>query len=63
MLRDSNRDVTKEHLSQLKYLEAVLKESMRLCPVVPMTGRIITEDMQLSMYYLFIIKINLIHYI
>ncbi|XP_047512614.1 cytochrome P450 4V2-like isoform X1 [Pieris napi] len=45
---DSNRDVTKDDLPRLKYIEMVLKETMRLCPGVPYSTRVITEDVQLK---------------
>ena len=46
-----DRDVDKTDLSKLVYLEAVLKETMRLYPVVPVIGRITDTDVKLSKYY------------
>ncbi|CAG9569441.1 unnamed protein product [Danaus chrysippus] len=49
---DDDRDVTKEDLSKLVYLEAVIKESIRLYPTVAFTGRNIEEDVKLRNYTL-----------
>ncbi|XP_050669484.1 cytochrome P450 4C1-like isoform X2 [Leptidea sinapis] len=45
---DSDRDVTKADLSKLVYIDAVLKETSRYVPVVPLIGRVSTEDVQLK---------------
>ncbi|CAF4912170.1 unnamed protein product [Pieris macdunnoughi] len=45
---ESDRDVEKADLTNLKYIDAVLKETIRQCPVAPFTGRLITEDIQLK---------------
>jgi cytochrome P450 len=37
-----------EKLNQLKYLELVMKESMRLFPVAPFVARELTEDVILG---------------
>ncbi|XP_045780382.1 cytochrome P450 4C1-like [Maniola jurtina] len=44
---DDDRDVTKQDLSQLVYLEAVLKETMRYYPIVPVTARRLDRDVKL----------------
>ncbi|CAH2236848.1 jg12309 [Pararge aegeria aegeria] len=44
---DDDRDVTKQDLSQLVYLEAVLKETMRIYPIVPVTARRLDKDVKL----------------
>lgn len=44
---NDDRDVTKEDLSKLVYLDAVIKESIRLYPTVALTGRDIEEDLKL----------------
>ncbi|VVC90275.1 unnamed protein product, partial [Leptidea sinapis] len=43
-----DRDVTKQDLSQLVYTEAVLKESMRIYPIVPVTARMLDKDVKLK---------------
>ncbi|XP_050670434.1 cytochrome P450 4V2-like, partial [Leptidea sinapis] len=45
---DIDRDVSKEDLAKLKYIEAVLKETTRYCPVGPITGRKLLSDVQLK---------------
>ncbi|XP_063834694.1 cytochrome P450 4C1-like [Ostrinia nubilalis] len=52
VLGDSDRDVEKHDLSQLVYLEAVLKESLRLYPIVPVLGRRLDKNVQLKNYTL-----------
>ena len=45
---ESNRPATTEDLTKLKYLECVIKESLRLCPPVPMVGRTVEEDTEVG---------------
>ncbi|XP_028158646.1 cytochrome P450 4V2-like [Ostrinia furnacalis] len=49
---DSDRDVEKHDLSQLVYLEAVLKESMRMYTIVPVLARRLDRNVQLKNYTL-----------
>ncbi|XP_041985201.1 cytochrome P450 4C1-like [Aricia agestis] len=44
---DDDRDASKHDLSQLVYLEAVLKESMRIYPIVPVIARALDKDVKL----------------
>nr|XP_034837117.1 cytochrome P450 4C1-like [Maniola hyperantus] len=44
---NEDRDVTKQDLSQLVYLEAVLKESMRIYPIAPIIARKLHQDIKL----------------
>jgi len=48
---DSN-DITEEKLGEFKYLEKVIKESLRRYPSVPIIGRVLEEDITLGGYYL-----------
>ncbi|XP_065368964.1 probable cytochrome P450 313a4 [Calliphora vicina] len=46
---DDNTDITLEQVDQLMYLEMVLNETLRVCPVVPMVFRKVSnEDLTLS---------------
>ena len=57
-LRAEIYDVTKgdklqvKHLSSLKYLDGVVKETLRLLPVIPMVGRVLQEPMMIGDYML-----------
>uniref|UniRef100_A0AC34QNC6 Cytochrome P450 n=1 Tax=Panagrolaimus sp. JU765 TaxID=591449 RepID=A0AC34QNC6_9BILA len=41
-------EVTFEHLGKLKYLECIIKESLRLQPSVPIFARVLGEDQELG---------------
>ncbi|CAN7940459.1 unnamed protein product, partial [Ixodes hexagonus] len=45
---DPDREVTMDDLSRMKYLEACLKEAMRLFPPIPYIGRVLVEDIELD---------------
>jgi cytochrome P450 family 4 len=45
---DKDTPLTQRNLQDLKYLDLVLKESMRLYPPVPIIGRFLNEDVVLS---------------
>ena len=45
---DKDKPITMRELQDLKYLECVIKESMRMFPPVPMIGRYVTEDITLG---------------
>lgn len=57
---DKSKPVTLQMLNDLHYLDLVLKESMRLFPPVPMIGRTITEETEISEWNGRIFKIILI---
>ncbi|EEC03678.1 cytochrome P450, putative [Ixodes scapularis] len=43
-----DREVTMDDLRRMKYLEACLKEAMRLFPPIPYIGRVLVEDIELD---------------
>lgn len=47
---DSDRSATIKDLNEMKYLERVVKETMRLFPPVPIIGRITSEDVEIGGY-------------
>jgi cytochrome P450 len=47
---DSNRPITNEDLTRMKYLDRCIKESLRLCPPVPMFLRRVIHDVQCGDY-------------
>ncbi|XP_013142856.1 PREDICTED: cytochrome P450 4V2-like [Papilio polytes] len=48
----SDRDVEKDDLTKLFYMDAVLKETMRLYPIVPFLGRYVHRDIKLKNFTL-----------
>jgi cytochrome P450 len=45
---DSDRSVTAQDLTQLKYLECCIKETLRLYPSIPVVARYLTEEVQVG---------------
>lgn len=38
-------DITSEHMREMKYLDRVIKESLRMWPSIPFVARQMTEDL------------------
>lgn len=63
LFNGSDRPVTLEDLSELKYLECCIKESLRLYPSVPFFARKLSQDISIGLstkytvYYHLILKI------
>lgn len=43
---DANEKLQMKEINEMKYLEQVIKESLRLAPVVPIITRVLTEDVK-----------------
>ncbi|GBP32546.1 Cytochrome P450 4C1 [Eumeta japonica] len=52
ILGDSDRDLTKEDLTHFVHLEAILKETMRIYPIVPLMVRKVERNLKLRDYTL-----------
>src|SRR5207248_2823567 len=47
---DRERDITKEDLASMKYLECCIKESLRINPSAPDVSRNLVEDLKIGEY-------------
>lgn len=52
---DREQQISLRELSELKYVECVIKETLRLYPSVPIVGRQLTKDFKYSEFYLYFI--------
>lgn len=50
IFQDTDRDITRQDLADMKYLEMVIKETLRLYPSVPIISRELGEDIVLGKY-------------
>lgn len=50
VINELGGEVTENHLHRLNYLEMVVKETLRLFPVLPIHARIANEDIELEKY-------------
>jgi cytochrome P450 len=48
IFQGSDRTTTMRDLNEMKYLERVVKEALRLYPSVPFIGRILKEDTKIG---------------
>jgi cytochrome P450 len=48
IFQGSERSATMKDLNEMKYLERVIKESLRLYPSVPIVGRLLKEDIKIG---------------
>jgi cytochrome P450 len=51
-LREATRDgaITPERIAKMEYLDAVIRETMRLRPVIPLVGRVLQRPMRVAGY-------------
>ncbi|KAL3284475.1 hypothetical protein HHI36_018636 [Cryptolaemus montrouzieri] len=52
IFEDDSRLPNMQDLNEMKYLEQCIKETMRLCPSVPIVSRVLNEDVNLGEYTL-----------